>query len=413
MRPLPTRSYRNAERGQALILIVVTLTVLLGAAALTIDVGYAYFAHRSLQADADAAALAGAGGLPNTSNATTLAKQYSGGTGGKNIKGNIPIVDTNVQLECLGTPGCTTMNAVHVTQHATVKSFFARVIGVKQFEVNAEATACSPGLGTATLVDEGTSSCPLPPGPCVLGYPFNSSNPRTSVVFNESEVLRAFAPSLAGPGDTIKVWYNDEHALTLGIRQTQEKVSKTVTNVLGNYPITALAAVPSGTTNPAVGSTLTSGDQAGNDPLDRPEYPAAFVTDITNDPNTRNGDWQFGGTPVPPNAVYGTWKSAVRLIDRTKSNQLTVTPDADPAKNNWNLGTGSDTAPSGLTNEGFGAEARWNVDNLGLQPGHAYRLQFMVHDGDQHGTGGDVGQACMHVVIPGLGTTARASRRPR
>jgi hypothetical protein len=171
--------------------------------------------------------------------------------------------------------------------------------------------------------------------------------------------------------------------------------------VLGNYPITALAAVPSGTTNPAVGSTLTSGDEAGNDTNDRPEYPAAFVTDITTDPTTRNGDWQFGGTPIAPNAVYGTWKSAVRLIDRTKGDKVSVTPDGDPAKNNWTLGTGSDAVPSGQTNEGYGAEVRWNVDDLGLQAGHSYRIQFMVHDGDQHNTGGDVGQACMHVVIPG------------
>jgi hypothetical protein len=41
------------------------------------------------------------------------------------------------------------------------------------------------------------------------------------------------------------------------------------------------------------------------------------------------------------------------------------------------------------------------VDDLGLQPGHPYRMRFMVHDGDQHGTRGDTGQACMHVVMPG------------
>src|SRR5262249_39737262 len=50
---------------------------------------------------------------------------------------------------------------------------------------------------------------------CELGYPFTSANPLTSLLFNESEVLRTYAPSVAGAGDTIKVWYNDEHALTL------------------------------------------------------------------------------------------------------------------------------------------------------------------------------------------------------
>ena len=196
VRPLPHRSHSDSERGQALVLIVVTLTVLLGAAALTIDVGYAYFAHRSLQADADAAALAGAGGLPNTTTATNLAKQYSGGTGGKNIKANVPDVDTTVAA-------MPWVGGLHDHERRSRHPARDREVVLRArdrreaFEVNAGRDACSPGLGSATLVDEGTSSCPLPPGPCVLGYPFNSSNPRTSVVFNESEVLRAFAPSLA------------------------------------------------------------------------------------------------------------------------------------------------------------------------------------------------------------------------
>jgi hypothetical protein len=30
-----------------------------------------------------------------------------------------------------------------------------------------------------------------------------------------------------------------------------------------------------------------------------------------------------------------------------------------------------------------------------LKPGHAYRLQIMLHDGDQNKSGGDAGQGCM------------------
>ncbi|MBA2462998.1 MAG: hypothetical protein H0V45_14750, partial [Actinobacteria bacterium] len=52
-----------------------------------------------------------------------------------------------------------------------------------------------------------------------------------------------------------------------------------------------------------------------------------------------------------------------------------------------------------LSNEGFGAEARWNVADLGLRTLHTYRMQFMVHDGDQNKTGGDSGEACMSVVM--------------
>src|SRR5207245_2896387 len=36
--------------------------------------------------------------------------------------------------------------------------------------------------------------------PCVLGHPFTSKNPRTSVAFNESELLRAFQPATVRPG---------------------------------------------------------------------------------------------------------------------------------------------------------------------------------------------------------------------
>jgi len=51
------------------------------------------------------------------------------------------------------------------------------------------------------------------------GYPFGSG--RTAVVFNESTVLRAFDPvtsqtTVLGQGLTIKAFYSDEHALTLG-----------------------------------------------------------------------------------------------------------------------------------------------------------------------------------------------------
>jgi hypothetical protein len=95
-------------------------------------------------------------------------------------------------------------------------------------------------------------------------------------------------------------------------------------------------------------------------------------------------------------------------VDKTKTPALvTVTPDADPAKNNWNLGAG-DAPPTGLTNEGYGAEATWSVDALidaGIViPGRLYRVQFMVHDGDQNKTGGDVGENCGLVTIGGLAT---------
>jgi hypothetical protein len=94
--------------------------------------------------------------------------------------------------------------------------------------------------------------------------------------------------------------------------------------------------------------------------------------------------------------VFGTWKAA------TKSG-TSIKPGADPAvKNNWNLGAGSDTPSGGfaaLKNEGYGTEASWSFDKLGLQSGHSYRIEFMVHDGDQTNTGGDAGEACINVSV--------------
>lgn len=386
------------EGGQAVVLLAVVLVVLFGAAALAVDIGHAYYTQRALQASADASALAGSQGLPDTATAQSLARQYSGTSGSRNASANVPGVTTSVTVKCLSAGSCSSPNAVAVDQSAQVNSIFAKVFGINVFRVSARATACSGGPGVTYLIDDGGTSCPFAVTQCVIGYPFSSGNPRTSVTFNESAVLRSFAPQIAGTGDTIKAWYNDEHALTLGVRQVVVKTASGTTT--SNFAVAPLTSNPGSSSNPAVGSTATSGDLAGTDTSDRPMYPALYITDITANPNSKAGDWQSSGTAIPPAAVFGTWKGAVKTIDKTTSPAaVSVTPDADPAKNNWNLGSGSDAAPTGLTNEGFGAEARWNVSSLGLQQGHAYRMQFMVHDGDQNKTGGDSGEACMAVII--------------
>jgi hypothetical protein len=241
--------------------------------------------------------------------------------------------------------------------------------------------------------------CPCPP--CEIGYPFASANPLTSLVFSENEVLRGFSTNVAGPGDTIKAWYNDEEALTLGVRRVIVRTSSGRTT--NDYPVSPLNSNPGGVLNPQVGTTALTGDQAGTDVSGRPMFPALFITDLEN-ANIFAGDWQFGGTPIPPSAVFGTWKAAVRTVDaRNSPPTVTVTPDSNPSKNNWNL-NGGDPAPAGLANEGYGAEVRWNVDDLVnagvLEMGHNYRLQFMVHDGDQTRTGGDVGQGCVILCLP-------------
>jgi hypothetical protein len=230
-------------------------------------------------------------------------------------------------------------------------------------------------------------------------------------------MLKAFKTTVIGGCNPtqIQVFYNDEHALTLGVRQIQDKTSGGTTTT--NYPITPMTADPDSATNPFVGATEAQG---GVDTSGRPMFPAIFVTDVTNNPSSLAGDWQFGGTGQAPNFVSGTWKGAIRLVDHTTNPAtVTVTPDNDPPTNNWTLGPGADPVPTPTpADEGYGAEVRWNVDQLHdelgmpLQGGHTYRLYFMVHDGDQNKTGGDSGQGCSFVSIPPFTPTPTPTASP-
>ncbi len=236
--------------------------------------------------------------------------------------------------------------------------------------------ACTPGVEELVITD--------------CGYPATTSNPLTSTVFNENEVLRAIRPAGSWPNGVVQMFYDDEHAMTLGVREVVVKSSSG--NTTTDYPVTALTTDPGSSTNPQTGTNMLVGDQSGLDSSLRPMWPSLFITDISADPNNRSGDWQQGGKPTAPSAIFGSWKTAVRTVDNTKTPSIvTITPDADPTKNNWML-AGGDTPPSGLANEGYGAEARWNVQ---LVAGHSYRLQVLVHDGDQNKGGGDSGEACV------------------
>ena len=242
---------------------------------------------------------------------------------------------------------------------------------------------------------------------CMVGYPDNSNLPRSAVVFNESDVLVASDPGPASCGAAatqIKLWYTDEHALTLGVRRVVVKSANGATTTT-DYPVTPTPASPTCVTHPLVGTTIQSGSQSGNDVADgggRPLRPALFVTDLTvNGANSRAGDWQQGGQAYLPSKVCGTWKAAVKSVDSTHNPAvISITPDADPARNHTNLG-GGDPFPAGINDDGFTAEVVWDIADLGLLPGHTYRLEFMVHDGDQNKSGGDAGESCTTIVMPG------------
>jgi len=125
-----------------------------------------------------------------------------------------------------------------------------------------------------------------------------------------------------------------------------------------------------------------------------PEWPSLFITDITDNPNDRSGDWQQGGKPYGPSGIYGTWKAAVSTVDNTVSPAMsTIIADADPAKNNWDLGNGADEPPISITkNEGFSAEVVWDMT---FTQGHRYRIQVIFHNDDRSKPGPNAGEACL------------------
>jgi len=332
----------------------------------------------------------------------------------KTISATISEPDLNVSsspVTCAGSPNGT------ITINATAgRPPFTYSIDGMSFQTNNVFTGLAAGNYTAWIRD--SINCQVskpvtvaapPREVCELGYPDNSNLPRSAVDFNESEVLRAFDPSFSTtcPGEgssaaSIKMWYNDEHAMALGVRRVIIKTS--AGSAITDYPITPATTGPATVDHPLVGSTIATGEQAGNDVAaggGRPMWPALFITDITNNPNSRAGDWQQGGEGIPPHRISGSWKAAVKTIDKTKNTpQVSVIPDPDPARNNWVMGPGGDPAPTGLRNEGYGTEVVWFINQLGLTPGHTYHLQFMVHDGDQNKTGGDVGQGCTTIHVP-------------
>jgi hypothetical protein len=270
--------------------------------------------------------------------------------------------------------------------------------GPPQAPVNFQGTNCTLGYtptGGDALPGQGGKTYPSDP---------------TQVAFNESGVLVAFSPTTTvqvGPGLTVNVWYSDEHAMTLGVRQIVVKSSAGTTTT--DYPLSAQNGNPGFLLNPQVGATALTGAQAGvdtstcsgtADACSRPMWPALFLTDITANAASKSGDWQYGGTPIAPTAIYGSWKGAVRTVDQTQNPPaISIATDNDPAQNHQDLGSGI-PVPPGVMDEGYMSLVRWDVSTLGLKSGHSYRVQFMVHDGDQNQSGGDVGQNCINLSVP-------------
>src|SRR5262249_34439038 len=109
-------------------------------------------------------------------------------------------------------------------------------------------------------------------------YPYQSSNPLTSIAFNDSTVLKG--ATLDTATGYCHVCNSDEPPLPRGVGTGAAKPatgSPTTT-----YPTAAMPSNPGSAVYPALGTTATSGDQAGTDVSGRPMAPSLFITDTTN-----------------------------------------------------------------------------------------------------------------------------------
>ena len=156
------------ETGQVIVFALVAMVVLVAMTGFVVDVGHAYLVQRQLQAGVDAAALAGAQHLPDPGETTQVAMDYGPTPGKKNAVTAIDNAQTTVTMRCVqAAPGCSsvfdTYNAVNVRATSEVRTYFARVVGIDTFTVNATATACSPcsakELDVMVVLDRTGSMC--------------------------------------------------------------------------------------------------------------------------------------------------------------------------------------------------------------------------------------------------------------
>jgi Flp pilus assembly protein TadG len=122
---------RTNERGQAVVLMVISLAVLTGMAALVLDVGLWMRTDRRLQATADAAALAGAQKLPtDVAGAKALAQTYANQNGGDVLGADISVTSTY-----------TSNDTISVKAAKNQSGIFSKVLGIDSANIKADAKA--------------------------------------------------------------------------------------------------------------------------------------------------------------------------------------------------------------------------------------------------------------------------------
>ncbi len=158
------RKFLGEQRGQTAVLTAVMFATIVALAGASVETGHVYYAYRQLVASTNAAALAGAQAMPDILEATTNVTTYSSKTNQKNYSNlllNVSVapnfycsstVSTSLNISCQTPPtgegsctGVSTCNAVKVVQTAQVNLWFGGLIGIRTFNLTAQATAAMRG----------------------------------------------------------------------------------------------------------------------------------------------------------------------------------------------------------------------------------------------------------------------------
>jgi Putative Flp pilus-assembly TadE/G-like len=158
---LIARSLRD-ERGQILPWMVLLSGLVIGVAGITIDLGHAYICYRQLQMSTDAAALAGAYAMgepgATSTTATNEVNLFASTAGGANATPNLPSPTISTSFKCITdsvmvaapcAASGTGNNVIVVTQHATIPTYFIKMLAI--FRVNAATSLTLSSTSTATM----------------------------------------------------------------------------------------------------------------------------------------------------------------------------------------------------------------------------------------------------------------------
>jgi hypothetical protein len=149
-------------RGQILPWLAFLNVVIIGMAGVSVDLGHAYVCYRQLQASTDAAALAGANELGSGSSSqasvTSQVGLYASTTGGSNFNTSLPSPTVAVTFSCVSDSNMvqascqdsgTGYNVIHVTQTATIPTYFIRVLSL--LGVNSAKSLTLTSTASATM----------------------------------------------------------------------------------------------------------------------------------------------------------------------------------------------------------------------------------------------------------------------